>query len=143
MGSDDVRVHARLRGESEARLSIRVLRGCAMALALLLLMSGLGGSAAALSRAADVVAGATLDCAAHGEDKGRPPLAPCVHCCILCDGCGQFGAMRASIDAPTPRLSPGSEAPGPPLATNSAGALDRRPVGWATSWSSQAPPGLS
>jgi hypothetical protein len=111
-------------------------------LALLLLMPGLGALGVAPAEAPGLVAGPAgvgLDCVTHDEDGGRAPLAHCAHCCILCDAAFPFAAPRASTEAIL-RLSLGSASP---RATNSPGCLDRRPPGWASSWSSQAPPRFS
>ncbi|MBY6240829.1 hypothetical protein [Methylosinus sp. Sm6] len=114
-------------------------------MALLLLVSGLGGPGGAPAQAVGLVAGPpiALDCAAHGEDRGPAPLAHCAYCCILCDGACPLGAARDAMDAATWRLPPASDAPGAPPAASGAGGLDRRPPGWASSWSSQAPPRFS
>jgi hypothetical protein len=121
------------------------MRARALAVALLLLLSTLGGMGVASSLGANIasVAGHALDCAAHDEDGGRPPLAHCALCCILCDGAGQLGVARAVSAAPAPHLASASAAPRASLSMERAGGLDRHPPGWASSWSSQAPPRFS
>lgn len=133
-----------LRWSLEPRSRLGILRLCASAASLLLLLAGLGGALAPAAGALGLVDGpaiASVDCVDHGEGRGRASLAHCAHCCILCDNIAQFPAARPSAEAPPGLVAPDATRVAP--RADHAGGVDPHPPGWASSWSSQAPPALS
>lgn len=73
-------------------------------------------------------------CAA-GEAAPATPAAPCAHPCVLCAAAAASGALPRIVAMLT---APPQPAAAPPLP--SPLPLGRAPPGWASSWSSQAPP---
>ncbi|HEY8260396.1 MAG TPA: hypothetical protein VIG55_04220 [Methylosinus sp.] len=133
-----------LRWTLEPRIPRRILRLFASAAALLLLLASLGGAMAPAADALGLVDGptvASVDCVDHGDGRGRASFAHCARCCILCDNVAQLPAARPPTEA-LPGLV-AAEATRVERRADHAGGVDPRPPGWASSWSSQAPPALS
>jgi hypothetical protein len=72
-------------------------------------------------------------CAA-GENAPATPSQACAHPCVLCAAAAASGAPIAIVATRT-EPPPPTAAPPPPRPR-----MGRAPPGWASSWSSQAPP---
>jgi hypothetical protein len=114
------------------RFSLRSRRLVAMLTAVLLIVLQAFAVAPAHAHAGPGVSTAAAICGAGDADA---PPTPCADPCLLC---------AASVAMPAParlRHEPVRRVESTPAAQAPA-RLSRAPPGWASSWSSQAPPGV-
>jgi hypothetical protein len=91
--------------------------------------------ATALQAGASAVSGV---CAPHDDDRAPPPAhGDHTPCCLSCVA-GRDGPPMLPAELPAGEAKPASSAFR--LAYGAEDAPDGRPIGWASSWSSRAPP---
>lgn len=101
--------------------------------------AGRASSADPVAAGTEFVEPAARPCADASGSTGshQSPCSNVENCCIVCSAVALFGAAAGAATAPAlPSPPPDVCAP----ARRRPSALDRRPPGWVTSWSAQAPP---
>jgi hypothetical protein len=116
------------------------------AIALLCLSVGVVAPATAHSAASAALSLEGVDnvsCDADGQSPPRKPGGHASHmaCCLACEESGLAGFPTRRVAIADRATTP--PRPGAPPACEAASHIVAHPVGWATSWSSQAPPHLS
>jgi hypothetical protein len=115
-----------------SRFSSRSRRFVATLAAVLLIVLQAFAVAPTHAHAGPGLSAAAAICSAGDADA---PAPPCADPCLLCAASvASHAPARASHEAMRPALvAPAAQAPA---------RLSRAPPGWASSWSSQAPPGV-
>lgn len=110
-------------------------------------LTGVGSSVPRFARAgietSFVVSMFGVTCAVNAQDGDHTPAHDhgSTQCCVLCGACDFNGVALAATTRPTETLAPPSALDAmEALSTETHGAP---PLGWASSWSSQAPPYFS